>query len=251
MYRRILSPLFLRKFALAIVPLFIVPIAAAQYIPDPMVIADPRDTREALESGHIYPDSGQGTDPLSDGGGATVAFDPSDPDHAVFGDEGFGASVTFDSGKTWAQAAGLSINPADRAGSNKGAYLNVFSVAFSPVDPSVVWAEGSLSPDVYTTGPLQLYRSEDGGRSFAWVFDNSSDTPLHMWTVLAPHPTERDILYWSGSVATGDALFRYDHASSAIVSHVYTDFNQIDAIEFSPADPTVMYLGASIVVYGP
>jgi hypothetical protein len=48
MYRRVLSTVLTRKFAYGISVLFLVQIAAAQlpqFVPDPMVIADPRDTR--------------------------------------------------------------------------------------------------------------------------------------------------------------------------------------------------------------
>ncbi|MGB8063108.1 MAG: alpha/beta hydrolase [Candidatus Sulfotelmatobacter sp.] len=45
MYRRILLQVFIRKFAFGIAVLFLAQIAAAQYVPNPLVIADPRDTR--------------------------------------------------------------------------------------------------------------------------------------------------------------------------------------------------------------
>jgi hypothetical protein len=45
MYPRVFSSAFLKKVTFGIAVLFLAQLAAAQYVPDPIVIADPRDTR--------------------------------------------------------------------------------------------------------------------------------------------------------------------------------------------------------------
>ena len=169
-----------------------------------------------------------------------AAFDPSNFDHVIFGAANAGARVTFDGGKSYSSAIGL----------NTG--TNVFNIVISPADPKVVWAMGLNLAESDANVPSHgrhIYRSVDGGASFVPVVDEGNGVQLINGPLMAAHPADPNVLYFVFGTyfdAYGTDLFRYDEASKSLtVSHFnYDDF---DAIAFSPADPSVMYFGLEVV----
>jgi hypothetical protein len=173
-----------------------------------------------------------------------VAFDPANLDHLVFGSSGAGAHVSFDGGRTFTQAAGL------------GNGFNAFSLQVSPADPNSVWAEGINMAESDANVPSHgrhIFLSRDGGRSFTAVVDEQPGLQLVNGALIAAHPTDPNVLYFVFGTyfqAYGTDLFRYDAAANALrVSHF--DYDDFDAIAFSPADPSVMYFGLESVKRGP
>jgi hypothetical protein len=169
-----------------------------------------------------------------------ASFDPSNLDHVVWGFASNAASVTFDGGRTYTTAGGFAM-PA-----------NVFSVAISPADPNTVWAMAINIKEADTHPPSQgrhMYLSRDGGVTFAPVIDAGPTVTLINGPLIAPHPTDPNVLYFVFGTyfgKYGTDLFRYDAASRVLtVNHFqYDDF---DAIVFSPIDPNVMYFGLEVV----
>ena len=162
-----------------------------------------------------------------------AAFDPADLDHVLIGTAVSGAFVTFDGGRDWQPATGVA----------KG--FNVFSVVVSPADPNIAWAEGlNLADD-----SRHIFRSTDGGRTFAAVVDAGDGVTLINGTLLAAQPSDPNVLYFVFGTYFqdyGTDLFRYDAASREL-RLMHHDFDDIDAIAFSPGDPNVMYFGLEVV----
>lgn len=165
--------------------------------------------------------------------GYRFAFDPGNLDHALFGQATDGSSVTFDGGKTWAPSNGLG---------DLGA--NAFSIVVAPSDGDVVWVEAlEMGPDI-----RHVYRSIDGGATFDVVVTESAEIDLINGTLLAPHPTDANVLYFvfgTGFQAYGTDLFRYDHATGK-VTKTHNAYDEVSAIVASPADPDVLYLGLTV-----
>jgi len=169
-----------------------------------------------------------------------AAFDPGNFDHVIFGAANAGAVVTFDGGKSYAKAGGL------------GTGKNVFNIVVSPADPKIVWAMGidlAESDANVTSHGRHIYRSVDGAASFVPVVDEGNGVQLINGPLMAAHPTDTNVLYFVFGTyfdAYGTDLFRYDAATRSLtVSHFnYDDF---DAIAFSPADPSAMYFGLEVV----
>jgi photosystem II stability/assembly factor-like uncharacterized protein len=161
------------------------------------------------------------------------AFDRTNLDHALVGSAVFGAFVTFDGGRNWQQSAGLGKN------------FSVFNIVISPADPNVVWA---MALDTAAES-RHIFRSTDGGRSFAAAVDASEVVTLVNGPVMAAHPSDPNVLYFVFGTYFqdyGTDLFRYDAATREL-RLMHHDFDDIDAIAFSPADPSVMYFGLEVV----
>ncbi|MES2638458.1 MAG: dispase autolysis-inducing protein [Myxococcota bacterium] len=181
----------------------------------------------------------RGTVPVPSGSamGYTMAFDPADLDHAVFGLASEGAFTTFDGGATWAPATGLGATGA-----------NVFTATISPVDPDVVWAQGidyAQNGDPVSQG-RRIWRSEDGGHSFTTAVEQSETTILLNGPLLVADAADADVVWfvygtWYGNYGTD--LFRYDHTDGLTRTH--NPYDTVGALTFSPADPKVLYLGLS------
>lgn len=172
-----------------------------------------------------------------------AAFDPTNLDHVVFGTVNAGAFVSFNGGNSWTPSTGLS--------SVGNGAVNVFNGVVSPADPSIVYVMGLDLVESDAGAPSDgrhIYRSEDGGATFAPVVDRSAEIVLINGPLMAAHPTDPDVLYFVFGDSFGDYgtdLFRYDHAARA-VTKTHNAYDQIDAIAFNPADAGVMYLGLSI-----
>jgi photosystem II stability/assembly factor-like uncharacterized protein len=148
--------------------------------------------------------------------------------HAIAAGLADGAHVTFDGGETWTRSAGVDA-------------LNVFRVAFSPVDPDVVWA---VAIDPKATGPARrgIFVSHDGGREFRHVLSGSEDMPLTNGFTLAPSPADPSLLYFA---LPGTSLVLVDDVG-VVRQRAELPHRDIDAIVFSPASPNVMYLGLKL-----
>jgi len=146
--------------------------------------------------------------------------------------------LTEDGGESWREVEGL--DPATT-------YLYYFT--FSPADPSVVWASGS---------PGRLYRSTDSGASFEDYSFPAWDSAGYAREVLFPHPVDPDILYLTeylpdhpeGTHAPpGVTIHRFDASTREVTTHFHEDFDGGLLLRFSPADPDVMYVGATRTVW--
>lgn len=182
---------------------------------------------ESLDAGETW--TRRGVAPSSVAINYRVAFDPTNIEHLVAGVAGSGAWLSRDGGRTWTQATGF------------GPATNVFNVVFSKADPNIVWAEGLSTTD----SVRHIYRSRDGGASFSVALTESPAIKLINGTVLAPHPTDPNVLYFVFGTyfqAYGTDLYRYDDATKQITTSHF-DLDDIDAIAFSPYDPNVMYFG--------
>jgi hypothetical protein len=160
------------------------------------------------------------------------AFDPANLDHIVAGMTIAGASVTFDGGRTWQRSS----NPSGR--------MNAFEIVVSPADSSIVWAEGiDLDREL-----RHIDLSRDGGASFHSAVDQSDAVHLINGNILAPHPLLPDVLYFVFGTYFqnyGTDLYRFDAGSGALtVTH--SDYNDINAIAFSPVRANLMYLGLEV-----
>jgi hypothetical protein len=169
----------------------------------------------------------------------SASFDPADWNHVVVGVLGGGYFVTTTGGDVWTRSTGLSAEPEGQA--------NGFNVRISPVDGDVVWAEGLDLDAPDENAPRHVYRSTDGGASFTAVIDDEPANNLFNGNPLFPHPTDADILYYSFGMSFqnyGTDLYRYD-ASTGTLTHQHLAPHRINAVAFSPLDPTLMYLGLS------
>jgi photosystem II stability/assembly factor-like uncharacterized protein len=159
------------------------------------------------------------------------SFDPSNIDHIVAGRLADGSYVTFDGGRHW-----------ERSSLDKN--FNVMNFAMSPVDPNVVWA---MAVDLRTSVHA-MHRSIDGGRTFTQVVAEGGDVFIQNGPVMAAHPTDADVLYYTHGVSFPEPtvdLYRVE--ANGTVTHTTNRFSGFNAIVFSPQDPTVMYLGLETV----
>jgi photosystem II stability/assembly factor-like uncharacterized protein len=202
--------------------------------------ADPDSLRAVSSSGAVFDsaDGGHtwmpiGVPPTTDGYVYDASIDSGDADHIVVG-AGWEGYVTFDGGQTWTPMSG-----------NGPAHTNVFSVAISPADSSTVWIEG-YDLTLSGNGARNIWRSDDGGLTYRQIIDGTEVT-LYNGTSLWPSPADTDVLYfefgtWFGGYGT--YLYRLDDARQTVTS-THSGYDGIDSLVFSPADPTVMYLGLS------
>ena len=144
--------------------------------------------------------------------------------------------LTEDGGESWREAEGL--DPATN-------YIDSFT--FSPADANVVWASGAFS---------QVFRSTDGGASFEDYSFSAWDSSGYGREVLFPHPVDPDVLYLtehfplhyeSDYYDAGVTIHRLDASTREVTTHFHDheDFDGGLILRFSPADPNIMYVGAS------
>jgi hypothetical protein len=211
---------------------------------------DPDRIRLAGRDGQIYESttagvgrfSVVGVPPFSIPQVYRVAFDPRDLDRATAGTAVEGAAWTEDGGASWTPVRGLSVT------STRGGNANVFSVVYSRASRDVIWYQGI---DLSQTGGgvpgdgRHIWRSSDAGRSARVVITESSTVTLTNGTLLAPHPRDPGVLYFVFGTyfqGYGTDLFRYDATTDRLTLE-HNGYHSVDAIEFSPSDPSVMFLG--------
>jgi photosystem II stability/assembly factor-like uncharacterized protein len=192
--------------------------------------------------GQVYRsmDGAKTWDPIGKAPGSSVydaAIDPSNVDHIVLGTGSAGTFTTFDGGLRWTQSRGIGTH----------AHANGFTVAISPKDPMTVWVEG-YDLDQTTNAARHLWRSVDGGLHY-WSVLDGNDVILYNGNRLWPSPTDANVVYFEYGTyfgGFGTNLYRYDDARES-VSFTHSSYDGIDSVSFSPADPSVMYLGLSEV----
>ncbi|MEV7358035.1 dispase autolysis-inducing protein [Kitasatospora sp. NPDC091276] len=212
---------------------------------------DPAHVRVAGSDGRLY-DSRDGGASWTAAAGLpfgedalvySVGFDPADPGHATAGAMARGGATTRDGGATWTPVTGLSAT---------GGAANLFRAAYSPADPNTVYALGIDLGETTREG-RHLFRSTDGGLSFSRIVDNTADTQLTNGTLLAPSPTDANVLHFEYGTyfqGYGTDLFRYD-AATGLVSKTHNTHDGVSAIAFNPAQPGVMYLGLKEIEVDP
>ena len=155
------------------------------------------------------------------------SFDPANINHIIAGRLAGGAYVTFDGGRNWSRTS---------FGNN----YNVMNFAVSPADPNVIWA---MAVEIQS-GVHAMHRSTDGGRTFTQVVAESAEVEMQNGPVMAAHPTNPDILYYSHGVSDPEPitdLYRVEAGGN--VTHTRNFLPGFNAIVFSPVDPMLMYLG--------
>jgi len=158
------------------------------------------------------------------------AFDPVNPDHIIAGTAVTGAFVTFD-GHIWERTS-LADN------------FNVMSLVISPADHNVVWA---MAVDT-KSGVHAMHRSVDGGRSFILVVAESADVEMQNGPVMAAHPTDVNVLYYTHGVTFPEPMADlYRVEASGTVTRTRNALAGFNAIVFSPVDPSLMYLGVQTI----
>ncbi|MEZ4222199.1 MAG: sialidase family protein [Polyangiaceae bacterium] len=173
----------------------------------------------------------------------SVSFDPADLDHAVCGTITDGTFVTFDGGKSWTASEGDAL------------YANIFSLEVSPADGAIVWIEGSQLGwhEGQQIGPegRRIWRSADGGKTFTVVLQaETSSAKLYNGNLLAAHPTDPEVVYFTfgtppvGGLSSESFLYRLE-ASGKLTEQRQGGIDSYDAIAFSPASPSLIYLGIS------
>ncbi|TCO34420.1 hypothetical protein EV652_102486 [Kribbella steppae] len=156
-----------------------------------------------------------------------AVVDPRNHDHIVIGVMSDGVYVTDDGGRSWIRS-----KPVSR--------VNAFSLAISPADPSKVWMEG-YDRDRSTRF---IWESADGGLKFEPVLDQSRATLINgnkMWA----SPVDPDLLYFSYGTSFanyGADLYRF-RPSTGELTKQHNRNDGIPSLAFSPADPTILYLG--------
>ena len=157
-----------------------------------------------------------------------LAFSQRGRAHAIASGLADGAHVTFDGGATWTRSAGVDG-------------LNLFRLAFSPLDPDVVWAV-AIDPKATGVTKRAIYVSQDGGRAFRRVLSASDDLQLTNGFTLAPSPADASLLYFA---LPGTSLVLIDDAG-VVRRRTELPHRDIDAILFSPASPDVMIFGLKL-----
>lgn len=202
--------------------------------------ADARVLRVVSKAGQVYDSSDGGATwaPVGLPVGADqflykAAIDPADLDHVVVGTMSNGSFVTFDGGRSWTHSTGIGAT----------ARSNDFTVAISPADPRTVWVEG-YDVSQNGNGARHIWRSTDGGRSFASMLDGNQAT-LYNGNPMWPSPVDPDVLYfefgtWFGGYGTD--LYRYEASTGRLTSQ-HSSYDSIASVAFNPVDPRVMYLG--------
>lgn len=169
----------------------------------------------------------------------SASIDPANPDHITIGTMSEGVYTTWLGGWQWTRATM----------GKPGESVNAFSVAVSPADPRVVWAQGLNMAEHDAHHPSEgrhVYRSTDGGRTFGVVVDHvPGEVTLVNGALLAPHPTDAAVLYFvfgTSFANYGTDLFRVDTRRGTL-SVAHNDHHGITSVLFNPRDPAVMYLG--------
>jgi photosystem II stability/assembly factor-like uncharacterized protein len=152
-----------------------------------------------------------------------VAFDPSDFDHvarSILAGAFRGIQISHDSGATW-------------AASNVDAAV-VYDLAFSAVDPAVVWATSHLFADESDA----LLVSTDGGRTFRTAAPGGV---AHDNGILAPSP--RDAARVTYMEPNG--LRTFDLRTGAVRPLAAVPGGSVERFAISPASDDVIYVARS------
>lgn len=158
------------------------------------------------------------------------AFSQSDFDHIVAGTTTTGGYVSRDGGLSWTRSVMGTGN------------VNAMNFVIAPSDDRVVWAMANHD------GDRHIYRSTDGGATYATVVDESAEVSFRNQPVMAAHPTNSNVVYFVFGTyfqGYGTDIYRYD-ATTRTVTLTHNNNDDIDAIAFSPSDPKIMYFGLEV-----
>lgn len=213
-------------------------LAVDRYVPRHVrVVLGDGTVRDSYDSGATFRTTGRA--PAADLFVYSAAIDQTNLNHIVVGTMSQGVYTTWLGGWVWSHAK--LGQPGDR--------INAFSVAVSPANPFVVWAQGINQTENDAHVPSEgrhVYRSTDGGHTFRVAVDHKpGEVTLVNGALLAPHPTNPALLYFvfgTSYANYGTDLFRYDARRDAL-SVRHNDHHGIKSIAFNPRDPSVMYLG--------
>jgi hypothetical protein len=206
----------------------------------------PQHLRAVTDAGRIYDSSDAGAHfaPVGQRAGDdttwlySASIDPKHIDHVVLGSLSHGSYVTRNAGRTWHN---------DGMG-QPGDEVNAFSVAISPANSRVVYAQGINIRENMANLPSEgrhLYQSLDGGQTFHPILDQGDGVTLQNGTLLAPSPADPYKLYFVFSMSYanyGTDLFTLDTRAHRL-SLAHDPHTRLTSIAFSPDDPGVMYLG--------
>jgi hypothetical protein len=169
----------------------------------------------------------------------SAGIDPRHLDHIVAGTYDAGTYTTFNGGRSWAH---------DGMG-RAGDLVAVSTISVSPVSSKLVYEIGVNGTEGEAGLPSEgrhLYRSTDGGRTFAAVLDDhTGDVRFQNGSLLVASPTNAYEVYFVFSEAYlghGTDLYTFDtrHGRLSVANARYA---RLEAVAFNPGDPTVMYLG--------
>lgn len=180
---------------------------------------------------------------------SAVCVKPDEPNVVLAADQFYGELYrSEDWGKSWDIV--LAIMPTDQV-SYPYSLHGFKAIAFAPSDTSIIYV-GARIPDKTiefermtpfdTTRPsMGIYKSTDGGDSWAQMNDGLQDTTKNINEIVV-HPQDPDIAYIctlnSGVYKTVDGGHHWMSASSGLTR------NDIRALAIDPSNPEVLYAGA-------
>ena len=207
----------------------------------------PRHLRAVTEVGRVLDSSDGGRSfqptgvaPVADAGPHYLVYDaqiaPSRPDHIVIGMSNVGALTSTDGGRSWQRTQVR--KPGDQ--------VNGFTVAMSPIDPQIVYMQGLNVTELYEGGPgggRHLYRSTDGGRTFAPVIDQGGEVTITNGGLVQPSPWDRDVVYFEyGDPVSRTRLYTLNTRTGEL-EIARNPHDSIKSIAFNPGDRDIMYFG--------
>jgi hypothetical protein len=176
--------------------------------------------------------------------GYFAAFDPTNPDHVIYGQASSGGAVTLDGGQSWSPCAGLA--PDTRA--------NFFKAVFSPVDPNIVYGMAINLVENLAGDPSEgrhIYVSTDGGQSFTPVLSAYSEgVELQNGPVMAADPRDANVFYFLRSVKPlwgGTNFYTYNRLTDTVTFINNSTIPTVRSMEFSPRHPCELLIGFEFV----
>lgn len=204
------------------------------------VVLSDGTVRDSYDRGRSFHTTGR--PPRADLFVYSASIDSGNLNHITVGTMVDGVYTTWLGGWQWAKA---------KLG-KPGESVNAFSVAVSPANPLVVWAQGINLAENNAGSPSEgrhVYRSTDGGATFRVAVDHvPGEVTLVNGALLAPSPADANVVYFvygTSWAAYGTDLFRFD-ARHGRLSVQHNDYDGIKSISFNPRDSRVMYLGFAV-----
>ena len=185
-------------------------------------------------------------------GGIAFAVSPADRGRILYSNTTPYGTVTGD--LLLSTDSGASFGPVNGPWKTPGVATGRIDLAFAPSNSSVVWA--SVAAPLFTTsnGLDGVYRSADGGRTWARVgglFPGASEGPSWYCNPVAVHPTDPSTAYVGGvnlfRAKVGSAIEQVTHwFTKPGVPFIHADQH---AIAFDPSAPGTIYAGNDGGIY--
>ncbi len=168
-----------------------------------------------------------------------AAFSPTSLDDVLLGTQLQGVLFSEDGGSNWQSASGIPTPS------------NVFNLVYHPTNPNIVWAMllDIEESDAGRPGKW-IYRSDDGGHSFAAVASESATLTLVNGPFLAPARYDEDSLYSMfnfqgfGSSKTEIYKFNKNGTVETFQAPEYINLESIGWSETLADGPMLMGIGA-------